>query len=122
MAARPLPIVIGGRTPPAFRRAVQSGNGWYGFALDADATQRALDGLRAAAQSHPRPAELGPLEISITPGRGVSLDAAACGTYAALGVHRLILMPPAKLDLGGLERYVENVGRNLIGRAEEGHR
>ena len=113
----PLPIVIGGRTPPAFRRAVQSGNGWYGFALDADATQRALDGLRAAAQSHPRPAELGPLEVSITPGRGVSLDAAACGKYAALGVHRLILMPPAKLDVGGLERYVEDVGRNLIGRA-----
>jgi hypothetical protein len=52
----------------------------------------------------------------------VSLDAAACGKYAALGVHRLILMPPAKLDLGGLERYVEDVGRNVIGRAEGGHR
>ena len=89
---------------------------WYGFALDADATQRALDGLRAAAQSQPRPPSLGSLEISITPGRGVSLDAAACGKNAAFGVHRLILMPPAKLDVGGLERYVEDVGRNLIGR------
>ena len=113
---RPLPIVIGGRTPPAFRRAVQHGNGWYGFALDADGTKRALDGLRAAAQSQPRPAALGALEISITPGRGVSVDAAACETYAVLGVHRLILMPPAKLDVAGLERYVENVGRHLIGK------
>jgi probable F420-dependent oxidoreductase len=113
---RPLPIVIGGRTPPAFRRAVQSANGWYGFALDPDATKRALDGLREAAQSQPRPASLGTLEISITPGRGVSVDAAACGAYAALGVHRLILMPPAKLDVAGLERYVDDVGRNLIGK------
>jgi probable F420-dependent oxidoreductase len=28
------PIVIGGHTKEAFRRAVQYGNGWYGFALD----------------------------------------------------------------------------------------
>src|SRR5262245_38134886 len=28
----PVPIVVGGRTPPAFRRAVTKGNGWYGFA------------------------------------------------------------------------------------------
>jgi len=46
----------------------------------------------------------------------VSVDAAACEAYVALGVHRLILMPPAKLDVAGLERYVENVGRHLIGK------
>src|SRR5215468_8235627 len=28
------PIVIGGRTPAAYRRAVTHANGWYGFALD----------------------------------------------------------------------------------------
>src|SRR5438477_1116366 len=93
---RPLPIVIGGRTPPAFRRAVQAGNGWYGFALDLEATRRAIDGLRAAAQSTPRPSELGTLDLSITPGRGVSVDTAVCERYAALGVDRLILMPPPK--------------------------
>src|SRR3989442_1372523 len=81
---RPLPIVIGGRTPPAFRRAVQHGNGWYGFALDADRTKRALDGLRAAAQSPTPAAALRALEISITPRRGVSVDAAACESYAVL--------------------------------------
>src|ERR671918_1910155 len=30
----PIPIVVGGRTPPAYRRAVKEGHGWYGFALD----------------------------------------------------------------------------------------
>jgi probable F420-dependent oxidoreductase len=110
------PIVIGGRSAPAFRRAVLQGNGWYGFGLNVDATKRALDGLREAAAQHARPAALGDLEISITPGRGVGVDLAACEAYAALGVQRLIVMPPAALDADGLERYVETVGKELIGR------
>jgi probable F420-dependent oxidoreductase len=110
------PFVIGGRSAPAFRRAVSQGHGWYGFGLDLDATRRALDGLRAAAAETPRPSGLGPLQISITPGRGVGVDLATVEKYAALGVHRLILMPSAKLDADGLERYVQTVGRELVGR------
>jgi len=110
------PFVIGGRSAPAFRRAVSQGHGWYGFGLDLDATRRALDGLRAAAAETARPAGLGPLQISITPGRGVGVDLATVEKYAALGVHRLILMPSAKLDVDGLERYVQTVGRELVGR------
>ena len=116
-AQRPLPIVIGGRTAAAFGRAVQQGDGWYGFALDVAKTQEAIDGLRQAAARVTRPAHLGPLQISITPGRGVSVDAATCAQYAALGVHRLILMPSARLDADGVERYVDTVGRELISRA-----
>jgi probable F420-dependent oxidoreductase len=111
---RPLPVVIGGRTAAAFHRAVQQGDGWYGFALDVDKTKQAMDGLREAATRSPRPAHLGPLEISITPGRGVTVDAGTCARYAALGVHRLILMPSAKLDVAGVERYVATVGSELI--------
>jgi probable F420-dependent oxidoreductase len=110
------PIVVGGRSAPAFRRAVQQGNGWYGFGMNLEATERALDGLRKAAAQTPRPAALGALEISITPGRGVAVDLATCERYAALGVHRLIVMPPASLDADGLARYVEAAGRELIGR------
>ena len=33
---RPIPIVIGGHTPPAYRRAVTHAHGWYGFAADAE--------------------------------------------------------------------------------------
>jgi probable F420-dependent oxidoreductase len=110
------PIVVGGRTAAAFRRAVQQGHGWYGFALDAEGTARALDGLHEAAQRYPRPAHLGELEISITPGRGAAVDLAGAERFAALGVHRLILMPSPKLDGAGLERFVEDVGTRLIGR------
>jgi probable F420-dependent oxidoreductase len=110
------PVVIGGRSAAAFRRAVSHGHGWYGFGLDLDATRRALGGLGEAAARYPRPAALGPLEVSITPGRGVGADVATCEQYAALGVHRLILMPSARLDADGLERHVERLGRELVAR------
>jgi len=110
------PIVIGGRTAAAFRRAVQQGHGWYGFALDAEGTARALAGLREAARQYPRPAHLGELEISITPGRGAGVDLADAEAFAALGVHRLILMPSPRLDGAGLERFVEDVATRLVSR------
>jgi probable F420-dependent oxidoreductase len=110
------PIVVGGRTAPAFRRAVEQGHGWYGFALDPARTATALEGLREAAGRVARPAHLGPLEISVTPARGTTIDAATAEEYARLGVHRLILMPPPKLDADGLERFVGEVGSRLIGK------
>jgi probable F420-dependent oxidoreductase len=109
------PIVVGGRTPAAFRRAVSVGHGWYGFGLDLEATAQALDGLRAAAGGVPRPADLGVLEISVTPRRGHgAIERATAQAYAALGVDRLVLMPPPRLDLTELEGYVETAARELI--------
>jgi probable F420-dependent oxidoreductase len=83
------PIVVGGMSPPAFRRAVRDGDGWYGFALDPAATARCLDGLRAAADAVERPEALGRLEITITP-PPAPLDRDAVARYAELGVDRLV--------------------------------
>jgi probable F420-dependent oxidoreductase len=82
------PIVIGGVTPPAFRRAVRQCNGWYGFALGVEDLQRCVQGLATAARQHARPAALGKLEISVTP-RG-RLDADTVRRFEDLGVDRLI--------------------------------
>jgi len=100
------PIVIGGRTPPAFRRAVRQCNGWYGFAADLEETQRCLAGLAEAARQHERPAALGKLEISITP-RG-PLDADSAGRFEDLGVDRLIPTVPAR-STDDLLRLVETI-------------
>jgi probable F420-dependent oxidoreductase len=82
------PIVIGGHSPGAFRRAVRYGNGWYGYFRDVEGTRQCLAGLAAAASEVERPAGLGPLEISITPPLGFTADDAKA--YADLGVDRLI--------------------------------
>jgi probable F420-dependent oxidoreductase len=84
------PVVVGGMSPSGLRRAARYGNGWYGFALDLDATRRAIEGLRAAEQRFDRSPALGKLEITITPpGR---IDREAAHGYAALGVDRLVLL------------------------------
>jgi len=87
------PIVIGGHTPPAFRRAVERAHGWYGFALDATAVGRCVEGLAAAARTVTRSPSLGRLEISVTPAG--ALDLAAVRRFADLGVDRLIVYRPA---------------------------
>jgi probable F420-dependent oxidoreductase len=84
------PLVVGGTSPGAYRRAVSRGNGWYGFALDLASTEASLAGLERAKSEVERPAELGELEISITPLPGV--DADAMKRYAELGVDRLTLL------------------------------
>jgi probable F420-dependent oxidoreductase len=107
------PIVIGGTSPAALRRAITTGNGWYGFAMSVDATAATLAELRAAAATVPRPAELGELEISITPDHVPDLDTAR--RYAELGVHRLIVQPPT-MDGTAIDDLIDTVSDTLIGR------
>jgi probable F420-dependent oxidoreductase len=82
------PIVVGGHSAGAFRRAVRYGNGWYGYFQDVEGTRKCLAGLDAATREVERPAGLGRLEISVTPRTGFTADDAK--RYADLGVDRLI--------------------------------
>jgi probable F420-dependent oxidoreductase len=109
-----LPIVVGGHTEAAFRRSVQSAHGWYGFSLDLERTAACLEGLREAASRHERPADLGELEISVTPPDTPDADAVA--RFAELGVHRLIVRPRWGVDEEGMVAFVTQIGEALIAR------
>jgi len=113
----PVPIVVGGRTPPAYRRAVMQGHGWYGFGMSVDDTQKVVAALRDTAKKHSRPAELGRLEISITPPGYDVPNKATLDAYAATGVDRLILRPRPEMDAAALERFAAETGRALGLRA-----
>jgi probable F420-dependent oxidoreductase len=113
----PVPIVVGGRTAPAYRRAVTQGHGWYGFGISVDDTQKIVATLRETAKKHSRPAELGRLEISVTPPGFDIPDKAMLEAYAAAGVDRLILRPRPELDAAALERFAAETGRALGLRA-----
>jgi probable F420-dependent oxidoreductase len=102
------PIIVGGMSAPAFRRAVARGNGWYGFGLDLATTEKFLAGLREAARQVERPASLGPLEITVTP--SLALDAGTIAQYAAIGVHRLVVRTDAT-DADSIIDFVEHTGR-----------
>jgi probable F420-dependent oxidoreductase len=105
------PIVVGGSSRAALKRAVLQAQGWYGFALDAAGTREVLARLRELADQHERPESLGPLEISLTP-RG-RLDAASIEEFAAMGVHRLIPMLPQD-DERRLLEFVEGFARQHL--------
>ncbi len=93
---RPIPLVVGGHTARAYRRAVERGQGWYGFGMPPEAAAASLDGLRKAADEVDRPAALGDLEITITPRGRLTPETAAA--FAELGVDRLVVIPNPKDD------------------------
>lgn len=95
-------IVVGGHTPAAYRRAVAHGHGWYGFALSPELTAACVEGLRQAADQVERPAELGELELSVTPRR--RLDQEALDSFAAAGVDRLVLNTAGDASPGDVEQ------------------
>ena len=109
----PIPIVVGGGSAPAYRRAVTQGHGWYGFGLDVETTRKRVSALQEAARTAKRPAELGPLEISVTPPGYDVPDRATIDAYAQAGVHRLILRPQPTMDAAALERFASETGRAL---------
>lgn len=106
------PIVVGGQSPAAYRRALQHGNGWYGWDLDVEQTATALADLRESSKRWERPSDLGDLEITVTPDRVPDPDTAR--RYADLGVHRLLLQPPT-MDGAAMDDLIAHTADNLIG-------
>ncbi len=104
------PIIVGGQSPPAYRRAVLRGNGWYGFALDIETTRKALAGLSEAATKIERPAELGALSLTITPIGPIDIDQVR--RYEDLGVERLVLLAFGKEE--AQVAFVEKTGNELV--------
>ena len=92
----PIPIVVGGHTPAAYRRAITRGHGWYGFAMTPESAAASIAGLEDAAAEVERPSDLGELELTVTP-RG-RLTAETAAAFAELGVHRIVIIPDPKSD------------------------
>ena len=90
------PIVMGGASAAAFRRAVELSQGWYGFAMDVETAASSIAGLRDAAEKFDRPETLGKLEISITP--RAPITSSLIREYENLGVDRLILLQTGRTE------------------------
>src|SRR5215472_19341471 len=93
---QPIPLIVGGHSAPAYRRAVARAHGWYGYWMTPQQAAASVAGLAAAAGHGHRPAELGELEISVTPRGPMTPELAA--EFAVAGVHRLVLFSPPTAD------------------------
>ena len=87
-----VPIVIGGSTDFAARRAGRLGDGWYPYVISPEDTAARLETLRAAAREAGR--DPAAIEISIWPGSfdfSRTWDVDFVKRYTEQGVDRLIL-------------------------------
>lgn len=99
---RPVPVIVGGHSDAALRRAIARGHGWYGFGLEVDSTRALLARLSELRSAVERPSQLGELKITITP----PLRSTERAAYADLGVDRLVIVPSHRLDPDGLREWL----------------
>lgn len=85
------PIIVGGASAPARRRALAWGNGWYVFNVDADVVREAMRLIGQETDQCERPERLGPLEVTIT--ARMPLDRRSYEAYVDAGVDRVVLLP-----------------------------
>jgi probable F420-dependent oxidoreductase len=103
------PIVVGGMSDAALSRAARLGDGWYGFALDVEATRGCLEKLR----NMPGYSDRTDFEISISPLGLPSPD--LIRQYEELGVDRIVITPFARGE-DDLVRTIDEVKDSLIDR------
>jgi probable F420-dependent oxidoreductase len=107
---RPLPVVVGGHTRAAHRRAARAADGWYGFMVGLRAMTEQRELMRTAIEEAGRER---PLHVSVTPAR--RLDEESVRAYSELGVDRLIVAPPPGLSLEELVEFVEANAPERVG-------
>ncbi|HEX4430548.1 MAG TPA: LLM class F420-dependent oxidoreductase [Frankiaceae bacterium] len=106
-----VPIILGGNSEPAIRRAGRIADGWFPFTIGPDEFARGADLLREAAEAAGRSAD--DVEISVWPGSSDptrELDAAWIRRYLDAGATRVITRPRVAKPLD-LERLPEQIRR-----------
>jgi probable F420-dependent oxidoreductase len=113
------PIMIGGNSALARRRAITSARGWIPADLDLDAARAARRALDRDLEDHERPAALGPFDFTVISPVN-RLDRKLVDGYAELGVDRLIVLPG--LDVSTDRRYhpvpIDDIFRSIDHLAE----
>ena len=104
-----VPIVIGGHTKPAARRAGRLGDGFFPARTSPEELRDLLDEMGRAAKDAGRD----PDAIEVTAGGAMDVD--SIKAFADLGVSRIIV-PPLGFDLDTLEQQLGNFADNVIAK------
>jgi probable F420-dependent oxidoreductase len=112
------PLLFGGESEAALRRAAALGDGWYGVAHDARSAAACVAKLRALRAEAGRERE--PFEVTVGH-RGGAIGEGVLQAYAAAGVDRVTVLPwwSAREADEKLAELAEIAGRVRGGGAEE---
>jgi len=105
------PIVVGGHSRAALARAARVGNGWFGWLTQPDRTRELIQHLEDLVEAQPRPAILGPLEITVAAPSEVTLDVVKA--YERIGVSRLVVGPDTA-EGSEPDRFIEAFQRDVL--------
>ncbi len=97
-----IPLIIGGFSPPAVRRAVRVGAGWLGFGINPEITKQVTASFETALAAAGRTRES--FEIIVTPG---AVDADAVRAFQDVGVDRLVPLMDASSSEAVNQRFRE---------------
>ena len=103
-----IPIVVGGHSAPAARRAARLGDGFFPARGGPEELARLFGVVREECERIGRD----PAEVELICGGRVRTPD-DLEPYAALGVSRLVVSPPAQ-DVDGLRRGLERFARDVI--------
>ena len=104
-----IPVVVGGHTKPAARRAGRLGDGFFPARTSPAELTELLDEMQRAAKDAGRD----PDAIEIT--AGGAMDPDGIKAFADLGVTRIVI-PPLGFDLETLKEQLGNFGDNVIAK------
>lgn len=108
-----IPIIVGGQSDAALKRAAAWGDGWCGFNLTPDEVKVMVDRLTALLAERGRQRE--GFEIFIAPIRGAG--PASIAAYRDAGVDELYLTPIFEQPFSSVEettRVIEDIGREWV--------
>jgi probable F420-dependent oxidoreductase len=108
---RPLPVVVGGHSAAAHRRAVMHADGWYGYMLNREVTAQQIESLKKEAETAGR--DLAGFTITVSPAERLGPESVAA--FGSLGVDRLVLVPRLNLSLEDLDEYVRARAPERVG-------
>jgi alkanesulfonate monooxygenase SsuD/methylene tetrahydromethanopterin reductase-like flavin-dependent oxidoreductase (luciferase family) len=104
------PILVGGESDAALRRAARAGDGWIGMAHTFESAPKSIDRLRALLDEHGRrDADIARFQICL----GGPVDSPDdIARWEELGVTRLIVSPWARSReaIDGMRRFADMAG------------
>ncbi len=114
-----VPILVGGSSELAARRAGRIGDGFFPHAISPDDLAHRIDTMRAAAREAGRDPDA--IDLTFSPCSwkfGASLDLGIMRAYAALGITRLIAVAQEAMstDIKDIERFIKTCQDTVLAR------
>ena len=89
-----LPVVVGGNTAPALRRAARWGDGWFGWNLTPHQLEETVGRLGALLDAEGRSRDGFAMQVGLAYGDAPDDLADYAASCAKLGLERLVIAPP----------------------------